>query len=155
MKENKAYAVARLTMVLIAFLGIANIVWVLFDKSFDFVALPALAEIVMLIEIALYDMNGPLYMMILLGIVIAALLAVYAVCGWLAEKRGKWFTVGLVFYVVDFVFRLYLTWMDTYPDARGGQPAMIVVRALIPTAILVILIVGMVNRNKSGKKEII
>lgn len=153
-EKNRVYTLARLTMVAIACLAVANIAWVLLDKSFDFVAMPALTEIVMMVEIAIYDASGPLYMMILLGAVIAALLAVYAVCGLRAKKSDKSFTVGFVFYVVDYVFRLYLILMDTYPDTgRGNEPVMLAVRALIPTAILVILIVGKVSRNKQKQEE--
>ena len=150
--NNRAYTFARLTMVAVALLAVANIAWVLVYNNVDFVATPALVEILMLVELSLYnDAIGSTAMLLAFGAVIAALTALYALCGLLAKKREKWFTVGFVFYVVDYVFRLYLLLMDTYPDTgRGDQPVMIVVRVLIPTAILAILIVGMVQKKKGA-----
>lgn len=157
--NNRAYTFARLTMVAIALLAVANIAWVLYYNNIDFVATPALVEILMLVELSLYnDVIGSTSLLFALGAGVAVLTVLYALCGLLAKKRAKWFTVGFVLYAVDYVFRLYLLLMDTYPDTgRGDQPVMIVVRILIPTAILAILIVGMVQKKKgtTPSKDII
>lgn len=149
MNSQKAYTFARLTMVAVALLAIANITWSLLDNNNDFAAVPAIAEILMLIEMALYnDAIVSLSVVALVGLAIAAILAVYIVCGLLAKKQGKWLTVGFVFYAVDYIFRLYLTLLDTYPDnGIVNHPVMLVVRILIPTAILVILIIGMIHKK--------
>lgn len=156
MNTNKAYTFARLTMVAIALFAIANIAWVLVYNNVDFVAAPALVEILMLVELSLYnDAIGSTSLLILFGAIIAVLIAIYVLCGLLAKKRAKWFTVGFVVYVVDYVFRLYLTVVDTYPDTgRGNQPVMIVVRVLVPTIILAILIIGMVQKKKVAFPEL-
>ena len=156
MNTNKAYTFARLTMIAIALFAIANIAWVLVYNNVDFVAAPALVEILMLVELSLYnDAIGSTSTLILFGAVIAALVAIYVLCGLLAKKRAKWFTIGFVVYVVDYVFRLYLTVVDTYPDTgRGNQPVMIVVRVLVPTILLAILIIGMVQKKKVAFPEL-
>lgn len=142
------YTAARLALMAVALLSVANCVWVLVDKSFDFVATAAIPEILMMIEIALYADGAPLYLQLLFGAAVVALLVFYLLCGLLGKKRGGWMKAGCVFYIADYVFRLYLFVMDTYETARGNDLLMIVVRLLIPTALLVVIIMGLVAKKK-------
>lgn len=146
MEYEKMYTVARWTLLMVALVSAVNLVWILIDKSFNFIATAAIPEVLTLVEIALYSLKAPLFWQIVCIAVTAAVLIFYFLCWQFAKAKPRWMLIGGIVYLVDYAFRLYLLGMDLL----GGRDdlVMILLRVLIPTVALVTVIRGLIARAK-------
>ena len=145
---QKTYTAARWTLLIATVVSVVNLVWVLIDKSFEFIACLAIPEVLALVEIALYSVQAPLFWQIVLVAVIVLLLLVYFLSWQFAKTKSRWMAIGGILFVVDYVFRLYLLAMDL----MGGREdlGIILLRILIPTVGLVLVVRGLIARKKTA-----
>ena len=146
---QKMYTAARWALLVAVIATAVNLVWILIDKSFDFIVCLALPEVLALVEIALYSLKAPLFWQIVLVAVLVALLLLYFLIWQFAKAKPRWLTIGCVLYVIDYVFRLYLLAMDL----MGGRNdlGMILIRILLPTVGLVLIVRGLSARKNLNR----
>ena len=146
---QKVYTAARWALLVALIATVVNLVWILIDKSFEFVACLAIPEVLSLVEIALYSLSTPLFWQIVLVTVLVAVLLVYFLSWQFAKNKPRWMMIGGILYVVDFVFRLYLLVMDL----MGGRDdlGIILIRFLLPTVALIFVVRGLSAKAKLAK----
>jgi hypothetical protein len=146
---QKMYTAARWALLVAVIATAVNLVWILIDKSFNFIVCLALPEVLALVEIALYSLKAPLFWQIVLVAVLVALLLLYFLIWQFAKAKPRLMTIGCVLYVIDYVFRLYLLAMDL----MGGRNdlGMILIRILLPTVGLVLIVRGLSARKNLNR----
>ncbi len=146
---QKMYTAARWALLMATVATAVNLVWILVDKSFEFIASLAIPEVLALVEIALYSLKAPLFWQIVLIAALVGMLLVYFLSWQFAKAKPRWMIVGGVLFLVDYAFRLYLLAMDLL----GGRDdlVLILLRILIPTVALVLVIRGLAARTKLNK----
>ena len=144
-RYNKTTKNARWALLLMLILTVANLAWVLIRGNTEFVATAAIPEVVTLTGILGYVLDWPLYILILCGFVVAAVLVTYFLCWFYGKKRDGAMTTALIMYCVDYVARMYLLVCDIM-EARSWM--MILFRVALPTAFLIAMIRGEIARRK-------
>ncbi len=97
------YAKARSGLLIMLFLTVANLATVVLMKSETvFLFTAAIPELALSLLLgAYYSPEQPVYLMMLAGVLLAAVLALYFLCWLLCKKRTGWMTVALVAFSVD------------------------------------------------------
>ena len=147
---EKRVTAARWALLLTALFSAINLAWVVYEGTFAFVATAAIPELLTHIEIILYLQDAPLFAQILCVGAIVILLLLYTLCGLISKQRRGWLITGGILFFVDYVVRLYFL----YADLLGGRDdlGLILIRVLIPTAMLILLILGLNAYGKLKKK---
>ena len=146
-RENceKLYRLSRLALIGMVVLSALNIGLLAFNVIADFVTTAAIPEVIALWGFVLYAFDAPLYIIILCGIVVFLLLFAYFACWAFSSKRGGWMTAAVILYGIDYVVRLYLLVCDILDSE---SLILIVARMLFPTAVLVLLALGLIARRE-------
>lgn len=97
------FARARSGLLIMLLLTVANLATVVLMKSETvFVFAAAIPEIALSVLMgAYYSPEQPLYLMILAGAVLAAVLVLYFLCWLFCKKKPRWMTLSLILFAVD------------------------------------------------------